>query len=125
MLLYGRMVYNSIMMNQFILTSTAPLTLGEDGTIRISGSRVTLDSVLHAFQQGATAEQIQDSFPSLTLRDIYGAIAYYLEHQEQVEAYLREQTQAAEETRRYIESHQNSASLRRKIRARRARGART
>jgi uncharacterized protein (DUF433 family) len=113
------------MMNQLVLTSTAPLTLGEDGTIRISGSRVTLDSVLHAFQQGATAEQIQDSFPSLTLRDIYGAIAYYLEHQEQVEAYLREQTQAAEETRRYIESHQNSASLRRKIRARRARGART
>jgi uncharacterized protein (DUF433 family) len=125
MLPYGRMGCNSIMMNQLVLTSTAPLTLGEDGTIRISGSRVTLDSVLHAFQQGATAEQIQDSFPSLTLRDIYGAIAYYLEHQEQVEAYLREQTQAAEETRRYIESHQNSASLRRKIRARRARGART
>ena len=70
-------------MDNLDLTYTAPLTYGEDGTIRIRGSRVTLDSILHAFQQGATAEQIQDSFPSVLLRDIYGAIAYYLEHREQ------------------------------------------
>ena len=38
------------------LTYTAPLISEEDGTIRIRGSRVTLDSILHAFQQGATAE---------------------------------------------------------------------
>jgi uncharacterized protein (DUF433 family) len=114
-------VYNLATMNQFDITQTAPLTLGEDGTIRISGSRVTLDSVVHAFQQGATAEQIQDSFPSLTLREIYGTIAYYLEHPDQVEAYLREQARAAEETRHYIENRQDSTSLRARIRARRAR----
>ena len=105
------------------LTQTAPLTFGDDGTIRITGSRVTLDSIVHAFQHGATAEQIQDSFPSLTLREIYGAIAYYLEHQEQVEAYLQTQMQAAEETRRAIESRQNNTVLREKIRARQMRHA--
>jgi uncharacterized protein (DUF433 family) len=110
-------------MQYLVLTQTAPLTFGDDGTIRITGSRVTLDSVVHAFQHGSTAEQIQDSFPSLTLREIYGAIAYYLEHQEQVDAYLQVQTQAAEETRRTTESRQNSAALRRRIRARRTRNA--
>lgn len=106
-------------MDQLALTYTAPLTYGEDGTIRIRGSRVTLDSLVHAFRQGATAEQIQDSFPSVTLRDIYGAIAYYLEHQEQVELYLREQEQAAEELRRTVESRPDVASFRAKIRTRR------
>ena len=55
-------------MDALDLTYTAPLTCEEDGTIRLRGSRVTLDSILHAFQQGATAEQIQDSFPSGYLR---------------------------------------------------------
>src|SRR5262245_45261443 len=81
------------------LTYTAPLICEEDGTIRIRGSRVTLDSILHAFQQGATAERIQDSFPSVTLGDIYGAIAYYLGHRARVDAYLRTQEQAAQEAR--------------------------
>jgi len=110
-------------MPHLALTQTAPLTFGDDNTVRITGSRVTLDSIVHAFQHGATAEQIQDSFPSLTLREIYGAIAYYLEHQEQMDAYLQAQRQAAEETRRAIESRQNSAVLRERIRARRMRDA--
>jgi uncharacterized protein (DUF433 family) len=59
-----------------ITTLTAPLTQWEDGSIRVKGSRVTLDSIVHHFKLGATAEQILYSFPSLTLRDIYGAILY-------------------------------------------------
>jgi uncharacterized protein (DUF433 family) len=106
-------------MDQLALIYTAPLTYGEDGTIRIRGSRVTLDSLIHAFQQGATAEQLQASFPSVTLRDIYGTIAYYLEHQEQVEFYLREQGQAAQELRHTVESRPDVASFRAKIRTRR------
>ena len=108
-------------MDNLDLTYTAPLTYGEDGTIRIRGSRVTLDSILHAFQQGATAEQIQDSFPSVLLRDIYGAIAYYLEHLEQMDVYLKEQTQSAQELRRSLESRHDVASFREKIRTRRMR----
>jgi len=70
-------------------TQTAPLTLWDDGSIRIGSSRVTLDSLVHEFARGATAEQIQADLPSLSLREIYGAISYYLEHEDQVADYLR------------------------------------
>src|SRR6266581_2658401 len=59
-------------------TQTVPLTAGEDGVIRITGSRVTLDSIVSQFRRGATAEEIQHDFPSLSLREIYGAISYFL-----------------------------------------------
>jgi uncharacterized protein (DUF433 family) len=101
-------------------TQPVPLTLDKDGTVRITGSRVTLDSVIHAFQHGATAEQIQDSFPSLDLGDIYATIAYYLDHQDQVERYLRQQGAAAQKTRQFIEERQDSTFLPQRIRARRS-----
>lgn len=100
-------------------TQAVPLTLGDDGTIRITGSRVTLESVVHQFKQGATAEQIQEDFPSLPLRDIYAAIAYYLQHVDRVEDYLREQAHAAAETRREIEAEQDTTGLRERLRQRR------
>src|SRR5437764_1161326 len=89
-------------------TQSVPLILGDDGTIRITGSRVTLDSVVHQFKNGATAEQIRDDFPSLQLRDIYGAISYYLQHTQAIDDYLREQEQAATATRLEIESNQET-----------------
>jgi uncharacterized protein (DUF433 family) len=98
---------------------TVPLTVGSDDTIRVTGSRVTLDSVIQAFQQGATAEQIQDSFPSLSLRDIYGTISYYLENLAEVEIYLAGQFQAIAETRQHLEAGQDSSSLGQALRARR------
>jgi Protein of unknown function (DUF433) len=55
----------------------------------VAGSRVTLDSVVLAFLRGESPEGIGDSFPALTLEKIYGAIAFYLAHQEQVDSYLR------------------------------------
>jgi uncharacterized protein (DUF433 family) len=100
------------------LTQSTPLVQDEDGAVRIAGSRVTLDSLAHAFDEGATAEQIQDSFPSLTLRDIYGAIAYYLEHRSEVGEYLKARQQEAVSVRRTIEDRQDPA-IRARIRARR------
>jgi uncharacterized protein (DUF433 family) len=60
----------------------------KDGTYRIVGTRVSLDSVVYAFRRGTSPESIQRSFPQLTLEQIYGAIAYYLAHQEEVNQYL-------------------------------------
>jgi uncharacterized protein (DUF433 family) len=85
-------------------TIVLPLTLTEDGTIRITGTRVSLDSVVHEYDQGATPEEIAVSFPSLRIEDIYAAITYYLNHREQVEEYLRQQEEDAEAVRRRIES---------------------
>ena len=99
---------------------TVPLAVDENGVIRVTDSRVTLDSIVNEFRRGATAEQIQENFPSLGLREIYGAIAYYLEHTESVEGYLRRQEPAATQTRREIEKSQTSAGLRERLRQRRA-----
>jgi uncharacterized protein (DUF433 family) len=99
-------------------TQTAPLTLWEDGSIRIGSSRVTLDSVVHEFIQGSTAEQIQDDFPSLSLREIYGAISYYLEHEDRISKYLRRREDEAQKVRAEVEDRARGATLRRCVRER-------
>lgn len=96
-----------------------PLTVWEDGSIRVVGSRVTLDSIVHEFKLGATAEQVLHSFPSVTLREVYAAISYYLNNTEAVEEYLRERERGADETRQFIETHLDTKSLRERILARR------
>lgn len=60
----------------------------QDGAYRVAGTRVSLDSVVYAFRRGASPESIQRSFPSLTLEQIYGAITFYLAHQEEIDQYL-------------------------------------
>jgi uncharacterized protein (DUF433 family) len=61
-----------------------------DGAYRITGTRVSLDSVFYAFLDGVSPESIVYSFPVLTLEQVYGAITYYLAHQAEVDAYLRQ-----------------------------------
>jgi uncharacterized protein (DUF433 family) len=85
-------------------TQAVPLTLTEDGTIRITGSRVSLDSIAHHFKLGATAEQIAQKFPSLALADIYAAITYYLSHRDAVEEDLKQQEAEADAIQQRIES---------------------
>ncbi len=93
-------------------TQAVPLGFDEEGTIRFTGSRVTLDSVLHEFLCGSTAEQIQDAFPSLELWQIYGAIAYCLRHRDEVEEYLRKQRAASEQIRLEVEKLPQTQRLR-------------
>jgi uncharacterized protein (DUF433 family) len=111
-----RPVYNSLAMIQLETKQTLPLTLWEDGTIRITNSRVTLDVIIHAYLRGESPEEIHEGFPSLKLRDIYGAIYYYLENKERVDEYMRDQEQQAEETRRFIESEMPSDEWRARMR---------
>ena len=63
----------------------------ERGELRVGESRVMLDSVVAAWQQGHSAETIQQQFPALSLADVYGAIAYYLRYREDVDQYLDRQ----------------------------------
>jgi uncharacterized protein (DUF433 family) len=107
-------------MKQLTFTLTAPLSQDETGSVRVIGSRVTLDTIVGAFKRGATAEQIQDSFPSLSLGHIYGAITYYLEHHDEVEAYLRERQAEAEQLRQQVERQPSYVAFRERLRQRRA-----
>ncbi|MEM4847380.1 MAG: DUF433 domain-containing protein [Thermosphaera sp.] len=59
-----------------------------DGDYWISGSRVSLDSIVYAFLNGQSAESIAQSFPALTLEQVYGSIAFYLANRAEVDAYL-------------------------------------
>jgi uncharacterized protein (DUF433 family) len=61
-----------------------------DGAYRITGTRISLDSVVYAFWQGQTAEGIAQSFPLLTLEQVYGAITFYLAHRAEIDAYLEQ-----------------------------------
>jgi uncharacterized protein (DUF433 family) len=101
---------------------TVPLTMTEDGTIRLTGSRVLLDLIVHHHQQGESPEDIHEAFPSLKLADIYAVISYYLNHRAEVEEYLRQQESRAAEVRRLIEAspfHKDTTGLRERLQARR------
>jgi uncharacterized protein (DUF433 family) len=60
----------------------------QDGAYRIGGTRVSLDSIVYAYRRGASPESIQRSFPSLTLEQVHGALAFYLSHQTAVDSNL-------------------------------------
>ncbi len=56
----------------------------------VAGSRVSLASIIYEYRDGAAPETIRQNFPTLSLEQIHGAIAFYLGHQEEAENYLRE-----------------------------------
>ncbi len=58
------------------------------GGLYVAASRVSLASIVYAFRQGASPETIRESYPSLTLAQVYGAVAFYLNHPAESEAYL-------------------------------------
>lgn len=79
-----------------IETEVTPLSIEASGTIRVGGTRVTLDSILASFHAGATAEEIAVQFPAVPLADIYHAIGYYLRHTADVDAYLADRARLRE-----------------------------
>ncbi len=105
------------------LLKHVPLTLDEEGTIRVTGTRVTLDVVVRQFKLGASPEHICESFPSLSLRDVYGALFFYLENIDQVEQYLLQNLEESARLRHQIEGSPflgNSPGLRERLMARSA-----
>lgn len=93
-----------------------PLQTGPDGIVRVRGTRVMLDSILHAYRRGDTPEEIGEGFPTVSLADIYAVIAYYLRYRDEVDAYLAEQEAAGEQIRRKIEERFPATELREKVR---------
>jgi uncharacterized protein (DUF433 family) len=90
------------------------------GGWRVAGSRVSLDSIVHAYWEGRLPEAIAADFPSLSLEQIHGAIAFYLGHREEVDTYL--EAQGAKWDALRAESETQHAELLRRIRAFAGRG---
>jgi len=104
-----------------IETEPIPLETDADGVVRIGGTRVTLDTIVAAFTEGATAEEIVYQYPSLNLADVYFVIGYYLQRRSDVEAYLRRRQRQADEVRTQNEARFDPHGMRDRLLARRAR----
>lgn len=110
----------NVLMTLAILAESAPLEANEDGVVLVGKTRVTLDTVVAVFNQGATAEEIVYRYPSLKLADVYATIAFYLNHQSEVEAYLQQRQQQAQEIRAMNQARFDSQGLRDRLLARKA-----
>jgi uncharacterized protein (DUF433 family) len=97
-----------------------PLAADAHGVIRVGGTRVTLDTVVAAFRDGATAEEIVQQYPSLHLADVYSVIGYFLQHQPDVDRYLAERQQRAAQVRAHNEAQFDPVGIRDRLLARRA-----
>ena len=88
------------------LPPSVPVPLHElpDGTLRVVGTRVPLDTVLHAHRSGDPPEAIHDSFPTVSLADVYACLAYYHRHRAEADAYLARRAVEAERMVRWIEA---------------------
>src|SRR5215471_13964985 len=98
-----------------ISTDPAPLFTDEDGVVRVGGTRVRLDTIVYAFNAGASAEEILQQYPSLLLADIYAAISYYLRHRDSVDDYLKDRQREHHQIRQLNESRSDSAGLRERL----------
>lgn len=102
-----------------ISNEPAPLVIDDDGVVRVGGTRVRLDTVVYAFNHGASAEEILQRYPSLALSDIYATISYYLHHRTAVDEHLRKQQQKHDRVQRFNQSRTDSAGLRERLLRRR------
>jgi len=77
-----------------------PLAVGGGGVAYVGGTRVTLDTLVTAYEQGASPEEIVSRYTTLELADVYAIVTYYLRHREEVEEYLsrRRQRRSARRT---------------------------
>lgn len=86
-------------MSLTLVNEQTPLKTGSDGVVRVGKTRVTLESVIAAFNEGATAEEIVYRYPSLHLADVYAVISYYLRRPGEVEEYVKQRRQIGKQVR--------------------------
>ena len=98
-----------------IATEPIPLTVDPGGVIRVGKTRVTLDTVVAVFLEGATAEEITQEYPSLELADVYAVIGYYLRRRSEVEAYLQQRQKQSEEVRKQNEGRFDPQGVRARL----------
>lgn len=106
-------------MSHSLQTKPVPLTTNEQGVMRVGDTRVSFDTVIFAFKQGSTPEEIVADYSTLDLADVYAVITYYLQNQAEVEDYLQRRQAQRDEVRREMEARFPQAGLRERLLARR------
>lgn len=103
-------------------TEIIPLETDSDGVIRVSQTRVTLDTIVTAFKEGATAEEIAQQYPTVPLADVYYVIGYYLHRKDEVEAYLGKREKEADQLQNEMEARFNPVGIRERLTAKQKNG---
>lgn len=107
-------------MTLVISSDPIPLTVDSDGVTRVAGTRVTLDTVVAAFEQGTPVEQIAEQYPSVSLADVCAVVGFYLRHRDHVAAYLEERRRDAAAIRRENERRFPPEGVRERLTERRS-----
>jgi uncharacterized protein (DUF433 family) len=100
------------------ILEAVPLATDRDGVIRASGTRVPLETVIGAFLDGSTPEEIVLSYTTLSLADVYQVVAYYLRNKEKVDNYLERVRVQEEQARTLMEARWNQVGIRERLLAR-------
>ncbi len=106
-------------MNTTLTVSDNFLRTDEGGVRRIGQTRVSVDSVIYAFNEGASAEEIVYRFSTLDLIQVYSVISYYLQNRAKVEEYLKTRKKERAELKTEIETKFNPQGIRDRLLARR------
>jgi uncharacterized protein (DUF433 family) len=96
-----------------------PIAPDRDGTLRVSGTRVTVDTIVEAFEEGVSAEEIASQYPVVPLSDVYAVIAYYLHHRAEIDAYLAARRVVQTEAHAAFRGAPAAATVRERLLARR------
>ena len=106
-------------MNSAETIERVPIHTDADGVVRVAGTRVTLDTIVAAFDAGATAEEITQQYSSISLADVYSVITYYLRHKTEVSVYLHRRQEQAASVREEVERRFPPSDIRERLIARR------
>lgn len=109
-------------MSPAIHADPVPLAADASGVLRVGGTRVTLDTVVAAYHDGAAAEEIVLRYDALSLADVHAVLAYYLRHRAELDDYLARRRDHAAEVRRQVEARQGVQQVRERLTARLAAG---
>lgn len=95
-----------------------PMQMDDQGVLRIGGTRVTLDTVVQAYSDGASPEEIALRYDSLSLADIHATLAYYLRRKPELDQYLQAWQLQSQQIRQQVEQRQGLQNIRERLVAR-------
>ena len=115
--IHAIILVNSILEQTMFIAETfsVPLRTDKNGVIRVGDTRVRLDTVVFAFNEGCTAEEIVSRYPALKLVEVYAVIAYYLDNQVTVDQYVKIQEGKSETIRQEIQSQPDYQAFRERL----------
>jgi uncharacterized protein (DUF433 family) len=98
---------------------TVPLRAGDGEMVFVGNTRVPLETVINTFNEGSSPEEIVMQYPALSLANVYQVIGYYLEHRQEIDAYVEQALTHNAQVRRDNEARFGTVGLRERLLARR------